>query len=195
LSDRSIAWTAKKDYDNAIRDCDEAIRLDPKNDLPYFNRAIARLGKRDVDNALQDFDEILRINPKFVAAYAYRGMIESQKKDYASAVPDLEKAIVLDPRNALVHRRLAWIKATCAQAKYRDGKKAVEIATKACELVAWKDPTYIGVLAAACAEAGDFEAAIKWQKKTMDFPEFEKKNGKFSRQRIKFFEEKTPLRD
>ena len=58
----------------------------------------------------------------------------------------------LDPKlaTALVHR--AWVGARCPDKKYRDGKKAVELATKACEIAGWKDPEALGILSVAYSE-------------------------------------------
>jgi len=53
-------------------------------------------------------------------------------------------------------------------ASFRDGAKAVQAATLACNLTGWKDPRKIGTLAAACAETGDFASAVKWQSQFLE---------------------------
>ena len=59
--------------------------------------------------------------------------------------------------------------ATCPEAKYRDGGKAVESATRACELTKWKSSEFLNTLAAAYAESGDFDAAVTWQTRAIGF--------------------------
>jgi hypothetical protein len=65
--------------------------------------------------------------------------------------------------DAAAHNELAWVLATSSLSKYRDGKRAVEHAARACELS--KDPAYLRTLAAAYAEAGAFEKAVETEEK------------------------------
>jgi hypothetical protein len=55
--------------------------------------------------------------------------------------------------------------ATCPGARYRDGKLAVVSAARAAELTSWKDGHVVETLAAACAEAGEFAGAVRWQQR------------------------------
>ena len=96
--------------------------------------------------------------------------------------------------NAFAYMSRASIRATCPDARHRDGKKAIESATKACELTAWMDPTALSTLAAACAQAGDFDAAVKWQSKSIDlFTDAKDKQDQPSR--LKLYQRKRPYRD
>jgi serine/threonine-protein kinase len=61
----------------------------------------------------------------------------------------------------VVLNHLAWILTTAAKPELRNGEEAVRLATKAVELTDSRRPLFIGTLAAACAQAGQFPEAVK----------------------------------
>jgi len=130
------------------------------------------------DTAIANFDEAIRLDPKIAAAYNDRGILYQAKGDYDKAIADYDEAIRIDPKNVDAYNEVAWLRATCPQASLRDGKKAVEYATKACELSNWKDPNMLDTLAAAYAELGDFEQAIKWETNFLETASLSETSGK-----------------
>ena len=108
-----------------------------------------------------------RLQPKYAWPYWQRGNAWKKKGDYAKALADFDEAVRLDPALAGAHNSRAWLLGTCPDAKYRDGKAAVESAKKACERTDWKVANYLRTLAAACAEAGQFDDAVAWEEKAM----------------------------
>lgn len=167
-SNRAEGWVRKAKYDKAIADATEAIRLSPKFSEAYRNRGFAAAGEKQFAKALSDYDEALKLDGKRASAMALRGAAFAGSGDYARALEDFEKALSLDASDEYVWFAVAQFYATCPDAKYRNGQRAVEYAKKACETTNWKSADFLDTLAAACAETGDFKKAVEWQTKAVE---------------------------
>jgi tetratricopeptide (TPR) repeat protein len=88
--------------------------------------------------------------------------------DYGRALADFDDAIRLDPQNPRPHSVRAWLLATCPDPKIRDGNEALKSAERARELSGQDSLFGLSALAAACAETGDFEAAVRWVSKAIE---------------------------
>jgi tetratricopeptide (TPR) repeat protein len=132
-----------------------------------LDRGMAAADRKDYDTAIAEFTEAIRLDPQSDAAYHNRANAYADKHEYAKAVADYNEAIRLAPDDPESLTSLAWLLATCPDAGLRDGKRAVELATRACRLSGWKDANDLENLAAGYAEAGQFDQAVKWQTKAI----------------------------
>src|SRR5262245_43873503 len=116
---RGWTWQMKNELDNAIKDFDEAVRLDPRPHA-FLNRSVAHGRKGDHDRALADLNEVLRLDPKNVEAYNNRGLTWEGKKDDEKAIADFSEAIRLDPKFSI-----AYLNRGNAFARKKDFDKAL----------------------------------------------------------------------
>jgi serine/threonine-protein kinase len=116
------------------------------------------------------------------------------KKEYAQAIADWEEALRRDPKDPDALDGLGWIRATCPDAKSRNGPKALELAKTACDLTGWKHANCLDTLATAHAEQGDFPEAVKWQSKAIELADDETEQDDYRRW-LELYEGKKPYRE
>lgn len=85
----------KKDYDSALQDYDEAVRLDPKNAEAYEERGNVWQYKDDDDRAIADFNASNRVDQAYAPPYLWRGEIYQQKGDIVGARAEYHAALAL----------------------------------------------------------------------------------------------------
>ncbi|MCY4402482.1 MAG: tetratricopeptide repeat protein [Candidatus Poribacteria bacterium] len=92
---RGISYYNKRQYDKAITDYNEAIKLKPDYAEAYSNRAKAYVNIVDFDKAIEDYTKVIELNPKAVDAYYSRGKLYVEGNEYEKAIADYSMAINL----------------------------------------------------------------------------------------------------
>lgn len=165
LVNRGIAYKNKGRFDLAIQDYDEAIHFTPDMAQAYGNRGNAYDLKGLYEKAINDQTRSITLakasddDHSLILGYFSRGHAYQSKGSYNLTIRDMNEVLKIAPNNAHARAHLAWVRAAAPDAVFRDGKLAVEDAEKAAglELNAFN----LAVLAAAYAEVGRFDKAIK----------------------------------
>ena len=94
-----------KDYDRAIADYGEAIKLSPKDASAFAHRCEAYESKEDHDAAVADCTEAIKIDPKYGWAYNNRGVAYYGLHEYDAALADHAEAIRVNSRDVWAYAR------------------------------------------------------------------------------------------
>ena len=99
FTNRGIAYAGKKDYDRAIADFNEALKINPNLAMAYNNRGSAVQSKGDYDRAIADYNEAIRIDPNYAVAYSNRGNLFEAKGRREEAIADFRRALTINPNH------------------------------------------------------------------------------------------------
>lgn len=170
------------------------IETQPRVSTHYLRRAVAWAERGEYVRAVGDYSEAIRLDPTNPVSYYGRAVARHLSGAYDGALEDYTTVIRRAPGHAGAHAGRAWLRATCPEAKYRNGTESVRDALRACELTGWADPDCIDNLAAAHAENGQFDEAIRWQTKALEFPTFRGASRENAAARVKLYRERQPYR-
>lgn len=96
---RASENAVKGEYDLAISDYNEAIKLNPKEVSLFINRGRTHQNKKNYDLAIADYNTAIELNPKEATAYYNRGDSHEKKGNAQQAMGDYQKVLELDANN------------------------------------------------------------------------------------------------
>ncbi|HEV2395174.1 MAG TPA: glycosyltransferase family 39 protein [Verrucomicrobiae bacterium] len=120
------------------------------------------------ERSIRIWKKALRKNPGLIKAQLELGGIAEFQCQPAQAIGYYQAALRQAPDSARALNRLAWLRATSPDPTLRNGREAVQLATRADELTGHKSPEALTTLAAAFAEEGHFDEALAAGQKAID---------------------------
>ncbi|MDE0012179.1 MAG: tetratricopeptide repeat protein, partial [Candidatus Poribacteria bacterium] len=89
---RGSAYRVKDEFDNAIRDYNTAIQIQPDDPYVYNRRGKAYREKGEFDNAIRDYNTAIQIQPDYTYAYYNLGITWLRLQEWEKAKSDLTTA-------------------------------------------------------------------------------------------------------
>lgn len=155
-------------WSKAIADFEQLRKLAPESTEVGVQLARFYTAGKQPRKAIAVYDELLAKDPKNWQSLRGRADAYLNIGKHPEAVADYEVATKIKPDDQEMLNNFAWVLATSPQDDVRNGKRSIELATKAAELSKFKAAHILSTLAAAYAETGDFERAKEWSQKSVD---------------------------
>jgi tetratricopeptide (TPR) repeat protein len=108
---------------------------------------------------MRHFREAVGVDPNYAEAHHNLGLALRMKGEREETLQHFEAALRLRADWAAPMNEIAWILATHPEERVRNPGRAVQLAERAAELTARRQPVILDCLAAAYAAAGDFDRA------------------------------------
>lgn len=119
---RAVAYQRIKQYQKAVSDLNQAIKIDDgwgerDIDAAYYNRGLAYLGLEKHQQAIESFTQAITIDSSDFRAYYNRGLVYEKIGNTSAAISDFEQAAKLAQQqgNEEAYRK---IRATLEEVRY-----------------------------------------------------------------------------
>jgi tetratricopeptide (TPR) repeat protein len=176
LAQVSLAWALNNNgrVSEAIVHLEKAIQLEPQNGLAQDGLGELLFQLNRVSDAIPHLLKAVEIEPQITRFKDVLGRALSSSGHETDAVSNFLAtarsdpvrfgnfldAMQFDTNHVILINNLAWAFATNPDPKLRNGKYAVQLATRACEMTGYQTTIFVGTLAAAYAEDSRFDDAI-----------------------------------
>ncbi len=178
---RGDCYLKKGENQLAIDAFTEAIRIGTESEASGFDpadayafRGVCRMDAEQFEEAAADLTQAIRLGSSDLGllhesrATCYEKLGRMEPAGFDRRIMGCFRGIEADPQDHEAHNEVAYLLATSTEPEIRHGTRAVEHATRACELTNWQNAMYLDTLAAAYAEAGQFAEAVRWAEKAVE---------------------------
>jgi serine/threonine protein kinase len=182
--------------EEAIRYYEAALRIQPDHydSLFFLDICLARSGR--MAESIRVYSTCIALRPDSILLYRNRACTYCNLGQHAAAAADYAAMIRVarnDAQRVDGINGLAWILATATDDSVRDGQRAISLATEACKITDFSRPNVLSTLAAAYAETGQWDQAIKWSTKAIELTQSVQQER--LKQELASYQEKKPWRE
>jgi tetratricopeptide (TPR) repeat protein len=139
----------------------EALKFRPDYPDAHYNLGVVLFQKNEIDAAIAEWRAVLSVYPDDSLVHVGLANAFVQKGLFRDAVAHYQAALKLDPDSVLALNNLAWLLSAGPDDSVRNGATAVEVALRLNRVSNYAKATFVRTLAAAYAEAGEFDKAIE----------------------------------
>jgi tetratricopeptide (TPR) repeat protein len=165
---RAQCYQSLGDHPAAAEDFAQAVTYNSGNPAACFARGCAYAALERYHEAVEELSNVIRDYPDSIEAYDFRSHALYKDGQHKAAIADAERVLCTYPECSNAINRIAWIQATSWDAQVRNGNSALAKARRACEITEFKRWALVDSLAAAHAEVGEFEEAVRWAEKALE---------------------------
>jgi tetratricopeptide (TPR) repeat protein len=156
----AIACGALKRSADARAEFKIALQQNPKLARTHYYLANELLAEGEAAAAEEHYRTALALKPDHAEAHYELALLLLARNEVEEASRHYREAVRLRPDWLEALNNLSWLLATQPEARFRDGKEAVELAARAVALTRTNNAGALDTLAAALAEAGRFPQAL-----------------------------------
>ena len=138
-----------------------ALDVTSNNMMAEFLLGDALIKERKAAEGLEHLERVVQLFPGYAPAQSKIGDVLAMHGKLREAIEHYHAVLLYRPDTPIVMNNLAWILATNEDPDVRDSAEAVRLAEGACALTRRQVALFVGTLAAAYADAGRFDDAVK----------------------------------
>jgi len=99
----ALIYALELDFEDAIKELDKAIELDPNNPIYHDSKANILYDMGKYQNAIQEYNKAIELDPNNPDYHNNKGLAQGKLHRYLDAIKEFDKAIELNPNNPIYH--------------------------------------------------------------------------------------------
>ena len=190
-----LAFAKSNRPEQAARFLHRVVAADPYNDRARFEYGVLLARSGQPVAAALEFAAVLANDPSRPSVHLNFAKALRESDRDGEALAALRRGLEHLPNHPKLLRSASWLLSTSKVDTLRDGEEALRIAQRLCELSAYANPEELQALAAACAESGDFDAAVSHASNALSLATTPSEARARLERQLARYRERQPLRE